>query len=215
MEYLIYFIPILAVIGFIFIGWKASWVNKQSAGDDKMQDIAGRVRKGAMAFLKSEYKYLIVFVVAVAILLFFKSTTEADSNGFVVVSFVTGAFLSGLAGYLGMRIATKANVRTTQAAKTSLGKALGVAFSGGSVMGIGVVSLGVIGLSILFILYHYVIGVNWDLAIILNVISSFSLGASSIALFGRVGGGIYTKTADVGADLVGKVEAGIPEDHPL
>jgi K(+)-stimulated pyrophosphate-energized sodium pump len=215
MDYIIYSIPVLAVLGFIFIAWKTAWVNKQSEGTQKMQDIARRVREGAMAFLKSEYRYLIVFVVAVAILLFFKSTTEADSNGFVVLSFVLGAFLSGLAGFLGMRIATRANVRTTQAAKDSLNKALGIAFSGGSVMGIGVVSLGVIGLSLLFILYHFVIGVNWDLALILNVISSFSLGASSIALFGRVGGGIYTKTADVGADLVGKVEAGIPEDHPL
>jgi len=215
MDYIIYSIPVLAVLGFIFIAWKTSWVNKQPEGTQKMQDIARRVREGAMAFLKSEYRYLIVFVIAVAILLFFKSTTEADSNGFVVLSFVLGAFLSGLAGFLGMRIATKANVRTTQAAKDSLNKALGIAFSGGSVMGIGVVSLGVIGLSFLFILYHFVIGVNWDLALILNVISSFSLGASSIALFGRVGGGIYTKTADVGADLVGKVEAGIPEDHPL
>jgi K(+)-stimulated pyrophosphate-energized sodium pump len=215
MDYIIYSIPVLAVLGFLFIAWKTSWVNKQPEGTQKMQDIARRVREGAMAFLKSEYRYLIVFVIAVAILLFFKSTTEADSNGFVVLSFVLGAFLSGLAGFLGMRIATKANVRTTQAAKDSLNKALGIAFSGGSVMGIGVVSLGVIGLSVLFILYHFVIGVNWDLALILNVISSFSLGASSIALFGRVGGGIYTKTADVGADLVGKVEAGIPEDHPL
>jgi K(+)-stimulated pyrophosphate-energized sodium pump len=215
MDYIIYSIPVLSVLGFLFIAWKSSWVNKQPEGTQKMQDIARRVREGAMAFLKSEYKYLIVFVIAVAILLFFKSTTEANSNGFVVLSFILGAFLSGVAGFLGMRIATKANVRTTQAAKDSLNKALGVAFSGGSVMGIGVVSLGVIGLSILFILYHYVIGVNWDLALILNVISSFSLGASSIALFGRVGGGIYTKTADVGADLVGKVEAGIPEDHPL
>ena len=215
MDYIIYSIPVLSVLGFLFIAWKSSWVNKQPEGNQKMQDIARRVREGAMAFLKSEYKYLIVFVIAVAILLFFKSTTEVNSNGYVVLSFILGAFLSGLAGFLGMRIATKANVRTTQAAKDSLNKALGVAFSGGSVMGIGVVSLGVIGLSILFILYHYVIGVNWDLALILNVISSFSLGASSIALFGRVGGGIYTKTADVGADLVGKVEAGIPEDHPL
>ncbi|MFW5900966.1 MAG: sodium-translocating pyrophosphatase [bacterium] len=215
MDYIIYSIPVLAVLGFIFIVWKTSWVNKQSEGTQKMQDIAGRVRAGAMAFLQAEYKYLIVFVIAVAILLFFKSTTEADSNGFVVISFIVGAFLSGLAGNLGMRIATKANVRTTEAAKSSLSKALGVAFSGGSVMGIGVVSLGIIGLSVLFILFHFVIGANWSLAMVLNVISSFSLGASSIALFARVGGGIYTKAADVGADLVGKVEAGIPEDHPL
>ncbi|MFO8055077.1 MAG: sodium/proton-translocating pyrophosphatase, partial [Bacteroidales bacterium] len=215
MEYVIYSIPLLAVVGFLFISWKTSWVNKQSSGDEKMQNIARRIRDGAMAFLKSEYKALSIFVVAVAILLFFKSTTEADTNGFVVVSFITGAVLSGLAGFMGMRIATKANVRTTQAAKTSLGKALGVAFSGGSVMGIGVVSMGIAGLSVLFILFHYVIGAEWGLSVVLNVISSFSLGASSIALFARVGGGIYTKAADIGADLVGKVEAGIPEDHPL
>jgi len=215
MEYVIYSIPLLAVVGFLFISWKTSWVNKQSSGDEKMQNIARRIRDGAMAFLKSEYKALSIFVIAVAILLFFKSTTEADSNGFVVVSFITGAVLSGLAGFMGMRIATKANVRTTQAAKSSLGQALGVAFSGGSVMGIGVVSLGIAGLSVLFILFHYVIGTEWGLSVVLNVISSFSLGASSIALFARVGGGIYTKAADIGADLVGKVEAGIPEDHPL
>lgn len=215
MEYFIYVIPFLAVIGFLFIAWKTSWVNKQSTGDAKMQDIARRVRDGAMAFLKSEYKVLAIFVLAVAILLFFKSVTEEDSNPFLVVSFITGAVLSALAGFMGMRIATKANVRTTQAARTSLNKALNVAFSGGTVMGIGVVSLGVIGLSSLFIFYNYVIGANWDLALVLNVISSFSFGASSIALFARVGGGIYTKAADVGADLVGKVEAGIPEDHPL
>ncbi len=215
MDYFIYVIPLLAVIGFIFISWKASWVNKQPTGDKKMQDIARRVREGAMAFLKSEYKVLVVFVVAVAILFFIKSLTEENSNPFLVVSFITGAFLSALAGFMGMRIATKANVRTTQAAKTSLNKALNTAFSGGTVMGIGVVSLGVLGLSVLFIFYNYIVGVDWGLALVLNVISSFSFGASSIALFARVGGGIYTKAADVGADLVGKVEAGIPEDHSL
>jgi K(+)-stimulated pyrophosphate-energized sodium pump len=215
MKLLIFTIPIIALIGFVFIGWKTSWVNKQSSGDKKMKDIADRIRAGAMAFLKSEFKTLLIFVIAVAILLFFKSTTEASSNGFVVISFIGGAFLSGFTGYMGMRIATKANVRTTQAAKTSLSNALRVAFSGGSVMGIGVVSTGIIGLSLLFIIFNYLIGPDWGLPLILNVISSFSLGASSIALFARVGGGIYTKAADVGADLVGKVEAGIPEDHPL
>ena len=215
MEQLIFYLPILAVIGFLFIAWKSSWVTKQDAGSEKMQRIAAHIRNGAMAFLKAEYKYLAVFIIAVSALLFFKSTTEADSNGFVVVSFVTGALFSGLAGFLGMRIATKSNVRTTQAAITSLNKALAIAFSGGSVMGIGVVSLGVLGLTSLFLIFHYVIGVNWDIAMVVNIISAFSLGASSIALFARVGGGIYTKAADVGADLVGKVEAGIPEDHPL
>ncbi len=215
MEHYIYVIPFLAIIGFVFIAWKTSWVNKQSTGDKKMQDIAHRIREGAMAFLKAEYKVLVVFVITISILLFIKSVTEDNSNPFLVVSFITGATLSALAGFLGMRIATKANVRTTQAARTSLSKALNIAFSGGSVMGIGVVSLGILGLSVLFIFYNYVIGVDWDLALILNVISSFSFGASSIALFARVGGGIYTKAADVGADLVGKVEAGIAEDHSL
>ncbi|MGM0566626.1 MAG: sodium-translocating pyrophosphatase [Bacteroidota bacterium] len=215
MEYLIFILPLFAIAGFLFMAWKTSWVSKQEQGSDKMKRIAGHIRTGAMAFLKAEYKFLAIFIIAVAVLLFFKSTTEENSNGFVVVSFVTGALLSGLAGFLGMRIATRSNVRTTQAAKTSLNKALLIAFSGGSVMGIGVVSLGVIGLSSLFLFFNYVVGVEWGLAVIINVISSFSLGASSIALFARVGGGIYTKAADVGADLVGKVEAGIPEDHPL
>ncbi|MCF8232616.1 MAG: sodium-translocating pyrophosphatase [Bacteroidales bacterium] len=215
MENLVYYLPILAVLGFLFIGWKSAWVKKQQPGTEKMQKIASHIREGAMAFLKAEYKYLVIFVLAVAALLYFKSTTEANSNGFVVVSFITGALFSGLAGFIGLSIATRANVRTTHAARSSLKKALAIAFSGGSVMGIGVVSLGVFGLSLLFVIFNYVIGVEWDLAMVLNVISSFSLGASSIALFARVGGGIYTKAADVGADLVGKVEAGIPEDHPL
>ena len=215
MENIIYFIPLAAVLGFLFIIWKISWVNKQSEGDSKMQEVSARIRNGAMAFLKSEYKYLAVFVISVSVLLFIKSTTEANSNGLIVIPFITGALLSGLAGYMGMRIATKANSRTTEATKTSLGKALGVAFSGGSVMGIGVVSLGIIGLSLLFILFHTFLLDSWAMVNVLNLISSFSLGASSIALFARVGGGIYTKAADVGADLVGKVEAGIPEDHPL
>ncbi len=215
MEQIIFILPLFAIAGFLFMVWKSSWVNRQEQGSDKMKRIASHIRTGAMAFLKAEYKFLAIFIVAVAALLFFKSTTEESSNGYVVVSFVTGALLSGLAGFLGMRIATRSNVRTTHAAKTSLNKALAIAFSGGSVMGIGVVSLGVFGLTALFLLFNYVVGVNWDIAMIVNIISSFSLGASSIALFARVGGGIYTKAADVGADLVGKVEAGIPEDHPL
>lgn len=215
MEYIIYYLPVIAIAGFLFMAWRSSWVNKQDPGNDKMQRIAQHIRTGAMAFLKAEYKYLSVFIAAVAVLLYVKSTYETNSNGFVVISFITGALLSGLAGFLGMKIATRSNVRTTQAAKTSLNKALIIAFSGGSVMGIGVVSLGVLGLSTLFIVFNQFIGVDWDIAVVLNVISAFSLGASSIALFARVGGGIYTKAADVGADLVGKVEAGIPEDHPL
>lgn len=215
MKHLIYFLPLFAVAGFLFMIWKTSWVKKQEEGSDKMVRIAQHIRSGAMAFLKAEYKFLAIFITAVAALLFFKSTTEAESNGFLVVSFITGAVFSGLAGFLGMRIATRSNVRTTQAAKTSLSKALAIAFSGGSVMGIGVVSLGVFGLTSLFLLYNYGVGASWNIAMVVNIISSFSLGASSIALFARLGGGIYTKAADVGADLVGKVEAGIPEDHPL
>lgn len=180
-----------------------------------MKKIAGRIRAGAMAFLKAEYKYLTIFVISVSILLIIKGELEHNSSWMVIIPFITGAFLSGLAGYMGMRIATKSNSRTTEATKTSLGKALGIAFGGGSVMGIGVVSLGIIGLSSLFILFNTVLMPEMAMLDVLNIISSFSLGASSIALFARVGGGIYTKAADVGADLVGKVEAGIPEDHPL
>jgi K(+)-stimulated pyrophosphate-energized sodium pump len=168
-----------------------------------------------MSFLKAEYKILSIFVVAVAILLYFKGENEVGSNGMVALSFVVGAICSGLAGFIGMRVATKANVRTTQAARTSLGKALEVAFAGGSVMGLGVVGLGVLGLSSLFAWYQNIWPGADNVSLVLNVLSGFSLGASSIALFARVGGGIYTKAADVGADLVGKVEAGIPEDHPL
>ena len=177
-----------------------------------MSRIAKNIADGAMSFLKAEYKILSVFVLAVAILLYFKGSSEEGSNGMVAVSFIVGAICSALAGFIGMRVATKANVRTTNAARKSLGAALEVAFAGGAVMGLGVVGLGVLGLSSLFILYS---GQGWEIGEVLNVLSGFSLGASSIALFARVGGGIYTKAADVGADLVGKVEAGIPEDHPL
>ncbi|HIN40036.1 MAG TPA: sodium-translocating pyrophosphatase, partial [Flavobacteriales bacterium] len=186
--------------------------------------IAKNIEDGAMSFLKAEYKVLSVFVIAVAILLYLKGNAEEESNGMVALSFVVGAICSGLAGFIGMKVATKANVRTTQAARTSLGKALEVAFSGGSVMGLGVVGLGVLGLSSLLWMYSDLYGVldettnklnQKNLDLVLNILAGFSLGASSIALFARVGGGIYTKAADVGADLVGKVEAGIPEDHPL
>lgn len=203
--------PALGALGLIFVIWKSAWVTKQDAGTDKMKEIAKHIADGAMAFIKAEYKVLGIFVVCVALLLAFTANSETSSP-LVAMSFVMGAFCSGLAGFIGMRIATKANVRTTNAARTSLGKALEVAFSGGSVMGMGVVGLGVLGLSLLFILYQNMFtGINQ----VLTVLTGFSFGASSIALFARVGGGIYTKAADVGADLVGKVEAGIPEDHPL
>jgi len=217
MNNLIYLLPLASVLGFLFMIFKSGWVSKQEVGTEKMARIAKNIADGAMAFLKAEYKVLSIFVLAVAVLLVFKGRSEVNSSGLLALSFVVGAFLSALAGFIGMRIATKANVRTTNAARTSLNKALEIAFSGGTVMGIGVVSLGVFGLSVLFIFYDYLYGSSDTngLASILNIISGFSLGASSIALFARVGGGIYTKAADVGADLVGKVEAGIPEDHPL
>ncbi len=217
MDNLIYYIPLAGVIGIIFMIIKTSWVKKQDEGNEKMARIAKNIADGAMAFLKAEYKVLSIFVLAVAVLLIFKGNSEENSSGLVALSFFVGALMSALAGFIGMRIATKANVRTTNAARTSLNKALEVAFSGGAVMGLGVVSLGVLGLSVLFIVYGFIYDVNDQngLLTVLNIISGFSLGASSIALFARVGGGIYTKAADVGADLVGKVEAGIPEDHPL
>ena len=212
MEYLIKGLPAFGVLALLFVFIKSAWVNKQDQGTDKMKRIAKNIADGAMSFLKAEYKILAIFVVAVAVLLFFKGSNEEGSNGMVAVSFIVGAICSALAGFIGMKVATKANVRTTSAARESLGKALEVAFAGGAVMGLGVVGLGVLGLSALFILYS---GQGWEIGEVLNVLSGFSLGASSIALFARVGGGIYTKAADVGADLVGKVEAGIPEDHPL
>ena len=217
MENLIYLMPLAGVVGLIYMWFTSKWVSKQDVGTEKMARIAKNISDGAVAFLKAEYKVLAVFVLAVAVLLIFKGESDTHSTPFVALSFIVGAFMSALAGFIGMKIATKANVRTTQAARTSLNKALEVAFSGGAVVGLGVVSLGVIGISVLLIIFSkwYDINDANDLTIILNVISGFSLGASSIALFARVGGGIYTKAADVGADLVGKVEAGIPEDHPL
>ena len=212
MESMIQFLPAFGILALIFVFLKNNWVSKQEVGNEKMERIAKNIAEGAMSFLKAEYKILSIFVVAVAILLFFKGQAENGSNGMVSVSFIVGAVCSALAGFIGMKVATKANVRTTNAAQKSLGKALEVAFAGGSVMGLGVVGLGVLGLSSLFAIYS---NQGWDITEVLNVLSGFSLGASSIALFARVGGGIYTKAADVGADLVGKVEAGIPEDHPL
>ncbi|MBK8620945.1 MAG: sodium-translocating pyrophosphatase [Saprospiraceae bacterium] len=208
---IIYLIPIFGILALLFTFWKSAWVKNQEVGTEKMARIAKSISDGAMAFLKAEYKILSIFVVAVAILLAISGNTE-NSSPLVALSFIVGAVCSALAGYIGMQVATKANVRTTNAARTSLGKALEVAFAGGSVMGMGVVGLGVLGLGALFALYS---GMGWDPNKVITVLTGFSFGASSIALFARVGGGIYTKAADVGADLVGKVEAGIPEDHPL
>jgi K(+)-stimulated pyrophosphate-energized sodium pump len=212
MEPIVNYLWAFGLLGLLYVFVKNAWVAKQEVGDARMARIAKNIADGAMSFLKAEYKILAVFVFALAILLAIKGERETGSNWMVALSFVVGAICSALAGYIGMRVATKANVRTTNAARTSLGKALEVAFAGGSVMGMGVVGLGVLGLSGLFTFYS---GQGWAIAEVLNVLSGFSLGASSIALFARVGGEIYTKAADVGADLVGKVEAGIPEDHPL
>ncbi len=211
---MIYLIPAAGVLALLFAAFKTSWVKKQDAGDEKMQTIAGHIQEGAMAFLNREYRVLGVFVLVVAVLLAVGNAKLPNSHALIGLSFVLGALSSAAAGFFGMKIATQANVRTTSAARTSLNKALGVAFSGGTVMGMVVVGLGVLGLSLLYIIYHQVFGEVWGTERLLQVISGFSLGASSIALFARVGGGIYTKAADVGADLVGKVEAGIPEDDP-
>ena len=211
-----YAIPILGVVALLFTFWKSSWVGGQEVGSEKMGRIAKNISDGAMAFLKAEYRVLSIFVIAVAALMAW-SGMSAESSPLVALSFVLGAICSALAGFIGMKVATKANVRTTNAARTSLGKALEVAFAGGSVMGMGVVGLGVLGLGALFLIYSSMWGVADQAQVtrIITVLTGFSFGASSIALFARVGGGIYTKAADVGADLVGKVEAGIPEDHPL
>lgn len=210
---IIYLIPVAGLVALLFTYLRTQWVTKQDVGTEKMARISDNISRGAMAFLKAEYRVLSVFVIVVAVLLgIHGSLNPEQSSPLVALSFIMGALCSGLAGYIGMKVATKANVRTTHAARTSLAEGLKVAFTGGSVMGLGVVGLGVLGLGLLFILYFN----QFDsIPQVLTVITSFSFGASSIALFARVGGGIYTKAADVGADLVGKVEAGIPEDHPL
>lgn len=206
-----YLIPLAGVLALLYSFWRSVWINRQDPGNDRMQEIGQAVREGAMAFLSREYKVLTVFVVAVGAMLY--AARLSGGTELVAVSFVIGAFCSGLAGFLGMRVATAANNRTTHAARTSLNSALRVAFNGGSVMGMSVVGLGVLGLSLLFWLYGGK-EPGADLPHVLEILSGFAMGASSIALFARVGGGIYTKAADVGADLVGKVEAGIPEDDP-
>ncbi len=218
---MIYVPIVMAIIGLAFMAIKRSWVLKQDAGDGKMKEISDYIYEGALAFLKAEYRLLAIFVVIASVVLagisFFVPTTHI----LIVVAFVFGAFFSALAGNMGMKIATKTNVRTTQAARTSLPQALKVSFGGGTVMGLGVAGLAVLGLTSFFIFFfHFFMGGNWSnggteqMTIVLETLAGFSLGAESIALFARVGGGIYTKAADVGADLVGKVEAGIPEDDP-
>ena len=208
---LTYLIPVSGLLALGYAWYRTRWIGRQEPGTPQMVEIAAAIAEGARAFLRREYRVLIIFVLAVGVLLALANAANAQSSWLVAVSFVVGAFCSALAGFIGMTVATKANVRTTQAARTSLGKALQVAFSGGLVMGLSVVGLGVLGLSILFLAYG---NIGWDAVRAINVISGFSLGASSIALFARVGGGIYTKAADVGADLAGKVYEGIPEDDP-
>jgi len=213
----LYYVIAAAVVAMLYAFWKTNWINNQDEGSDRMKQIGANIADGAMAFLKAEYRILGVFVVVVAIILFVGYSLKGEGTELIAVSFIVGAFASGLAGFLGMRVATKANNRTTNAAQTGLASALKVAFTGGSVMGLSVVGLGVLGLGGLYTIYSYHYGVSneTELKRVLDILTGFSLGASSIALFARVGGGIYTKAADVGADLVGKVEAGIPEDHPL
>lgn len=217
MENLFYAVPLLGLVGLAVMAVKASWVSKQPAGDEKMQNLASKIAAGAMAFLKAEWKVLSYFAIIAALLLALLGSSSQESSWVIAVCFIVGAFFSALAGYFGMNIATKANVRTTEAARTSLMKALKVSFTGGSVMGFGVAGLAVFGMGGVFIVLAHLFGAfesKEAMRLAIEVLSGFSLGAESIALFARVGGGIYTKAADVGADLVGKVEAGIPEDDP-
>ncbi len=222
MENLIYILPFFGLISLAYMAYLWGWVSKQDAGNEKMQGIASAIADGALAFLNAEYRVLGVFVVVAGALLGLQSQMVENSSILIVAAFVMGALFSAIAGNLGMRIATKANVRTTQAARTSLATALNVSFRGGTVMGLGVAGLAVFGLSFLFLAFTYqfinsgagTVGFIHEMEKTLEVLAGFSLGAESIALFARVGGGIYTKAADVGADLVGKVEAGIPEDDP-
>jgi len=215
----LYAVPALGIFALFYTWLRAGWVTKQDAGDARMTTIAGYIADGAVAFLKAEYKVLALFGLLAGVFLFYLGSTSGNSSPIIVIAFLIGAVFSALAGFIGMKIATKANVRTAQAAKTSLSTALNVSFSGGSVMGMGVAGLAVLGLGSLFIIFYKLFvpsglanGMEMEKA--LEVLTGFSLGAESIALFARVGGGIYTKAADVGADLVGKVEAGIPEDDP-
>lgn len=219
-NYVIYLVPALGILGLIVMAIQSAWISKQDAGDDKMKELAGYIADGAMAFLKAEWKVLSIFVLITAALLAYSGTIheiggrQIHSHWLIAVAFIIGAVFSATAGYIGMKVATKANVRTTQAARTSLKQALKVSFTGGTVMGLGVAGLAVLGLGGLFIVFLAVfagLGAN-QVKTAIEVLTGFSLGAESIALFARVGGGIYTKAADVGADLVGKVEAGIPED---
>ncbi len=219
MDSIAYVAPGLGVLALLYTAWRSAWVSKQDPGTERMATIAGHIADGALAFLKAEYRVLALFALIASAFLFWIGTTTEGSSPWIIGAFLVGAVFSALAGFIGMRIATKANVRTAAAARTSLSKALEVSFAGGSVMGMGVAGLAVLGLGSLFIVFYYMFAEGaspngHEMARALEVLTGFSLGAESIALFARVGGGIYTKAADVGADLVGKVEAGIPEDDP-
>ena len=216
---ILYLVPILGIVGLIVMMMKSSWVKKQSAGNDKMKEISKAIQEGALAFLNAEYRLLLIFVIIASIALFGISMIVPSTSWMIVPAFIFGAIFSALAGNIGMRIATASNARTAEAARTSLPQALKVSFTGGTVMGLGVASLAVIGLSLFFMIFlgkfmGSAAGFYNNMTVVLETLAGFSLGAESIALFARVGGGIYTKAADVGADLVGKVEAGIPEDDP-
>jgi len=218
-QYILYVPALLAIIGLIFMGAKYAWVKKQDSGNERMQELSASIKEGALAFLSAEYRLLLIFVIIASILLGVVAYVVPSTEYIIILAFIVGAIFSAFAGNIGMRIATDANARTTQAARTSLPKALKVSFGGGTVMGMGVASLAVLGLSLFFILFlnMYMSGEGSfydNMTVVLEALAGFSLGAESIALFARVGGGIYTKAADVGADLVGKVEAGIPEDDP-
>jgi K(+)-stimulated pyrophosphate-energized sodium pump len=219
MENLIYVVPAMGIVGLLYTLVKFMWVSKQDAGTDRMKEISNYIAEGAMAFLKAEYKVLFYFVVVAALLLGVMGSSHENSHWSIAIAFIIGAIFSAIAGFIGMKVATKANVRTAQAARTSLSKALKVSFTGGSVMGMGVAGLAVLGLGALFIILKQIFAPgaavdSIEMERTIEILTGFSLGAESIALFARVGGGIYTKAADVGADLVGKVEAGIPEDDP-
>ncbi len=215
----VYLVPVVALLALLYAYLRAAWVKKQDPGTERMQMIGKWIADGAMAFLKREYRFLVLFVITVAILLGVSNYyVSEDTSAVIALSFVLGAFCSALAGYFGMRTATRANTRTASAARTGLNDALKVAFTGGSVMGLSVVGLALFGLTGLFLVYTWInpeaLTTEKVMMLVLNNLSGFSLGASSIALFARVGGGIYTKAADVGADLVGKVEVGDPRGPP-
>jgi K(+)-stimulated pyrophosphate-energized sodium pump len=219
MQHIVYVVPVLGVLALLYTALRSSWVARQEAGEETMRVIAGHIAEGALAFLKAEYRVLGAFAVVAAAALIYLGSSDSRSHPLIAGAFLVGALFSALAGFIGMRIATKANVRTAQAARTSLSRALDIAFAGGSVMGMGVAGLAVLGLGSLFIIFWHLFAAGSpaggpEIERALEVLTGFSLGAESIALFARVGGGIYTKAADVGADLVGKVEAGIPEDDP-